>query len=390
MRVLLSFLLPGGLLFLGTTILLRPGAAADWLPSAVGISSCVILGVGLLVGWRFSRSNAVLALFTLVLADRILAVAGAGDAESATVIRNAVAVFLPLNIALLSALRDRRVFGRTTLVHATLILLQAAVVGLVYLWGTPQLKAFFEHAIVDSAVLRHFALSQPALCAFAIALPLVVLCFLRGGDAARAGYFWTIVCALAALNSGRPGWTTTTYLAAGGLILVVGMIESSHRIAFRDDLTGLPGRRAMNDSVARLSGRYAVAMIDVDHFKRFNDRYGHDVGDHVLRLVGLKLARVGGKGRCFRYGGEEFAVLFAGTSAGDAAPHLQEIRRAISAERIAAATGRRGKNAKKISVTVSIGLAGSNTRTRGPHDVIKAADRALYKAKKAGRNRLVS
>jgi diguanylate cyclase (GGDEF)-like protein len=387
MRIFLSFLLPGGFLFLGTTILLRLGGAAVWLPSAVGISSCVILGVGLLVGWRFARSSAVLALFALALAERVLAMLQGGDVESAVVVRNAVAAFLPLNIALLSAVRDRSLFGRTTLAHAVLIALQGVVIGLLYLWGYPQLKAFFEHSFVDSAVLRHFALSQPALCAFAIALPLVVLCFLRKGDAARAGFFWATVCALAALNAEHPGWTTSTYLAAGGLVLVVGMIESSHRIAFRDELTGLPGRRAMNNSVAKLSGQYAVAMIDVDHFKRFNDRYGHDVGDRVLRLVGSKLTRVGGGGRGFRYGGEEFAVLFPGTPAGDAAPHLQKIRKAIAAARI---TARHGKKPKKVAVTVSIGLAGPNARTRGPHDVIRAADKALYRAKKAGRNRLVS
>src|SRR4029077_7824091 len=81
--------------------------------------------------------------------------------------------------------------------------------------------------------------------------------------------------------------------------------------AFVDALTGLPNRRALDEALARLSGDYALAMVDVDHFKQFNDTHGHDAGDRVLRSVAQQLRATRG-GQAFRYGGEEFCLLFTG------------------------------------------------------------------------------
>src|SRR5437868_12582514 len=70
-------------------------------------------------------------------------------------------------------------------------------------------------------------------------------------------------------------------------------------------------------------------MVDIDHFKVFNDTYGHDAGDQLLRMLGARLAEVGGGGRPFRYGGEEFAVIFSDTPLDDALPHLETLRQSI-------------------------------------------------------------
>ena len=106
-------------------------------------------------------------------------------------------------------------------------------------------------------------------------------------------------------------------------------------MAFRDELTGIPSRRALNEQLAALGNRYAIAMLDVDHFKKFNDTYGHDLGDQVLKMVAAHIARVGGGGKAFRYGGEEFTVLFPGTDAEDAIPHLEALREEIESYRMA-------------------------------------------------------
>ena len=79
----------------------------------------------------------------------------------------------------------------------------------------------------------------------------------------------------------------------------------------------------------RTGKRYVVAMVDVDHFKSFNDKYGHDVGDQVLKVVAAKLAEVRGGGKAFRYGGEEFTIVFSGKTSREAIPHLDEVRRNI-------------------------------------------------------------
>src|SRR5439155_9485473 len=94
------------------------------------------------------------------------------------------------------------------------------------------------------------------------------------------------------------------FLTAAGTIEIVALLQESHQLAFRDELTGLPGRRALDERLRALRGRYALAMVDVDHFKKFNDTHGHDVGDQVLKLVAGRLAEVGGGGIAYRYGGE--------------------------------------------------------------------------------------
>jgi GGDEF domain-containing protein len=144
-----------------------------------------------------------------------------------------------------------------------------------------------------------------------------------------------------------------------------------------------------------------VAMLDVDHFKRFNDTYGHDVGDQVLKMVARKILSVGGGGRAYRYGGEEFTVLFPGKKAADALPHLEAVRRAIEEYRLAIrgddrpkdskqGEGKRGsrKDTTEVSVTISIGVAESGDDQRSTDEVMKAADKALYRAKSKGRNQV--
>ena len=151
-----------------------------------------------------------------------------------------------------------------------------------------------------------------------------------------------------------------------------------------------------------LSPPYTAAMVDVDHFKKFNDRHGHDVGDQVLRMVAGRLARVRGGGRSYRYGGEEFTVLFPGRAPGEAMPHLERLRADVEAAAFSLRSWSRPatrpekpsrSEAKRLSVTVSIGVAGvpagGKASSRDDAEaVLKRADKALYKAKRAGRNRV--
>jgi len=139
-------------------------------------------------------------------------------------------------------------------------------------------------------------------------------------------------------------------------------------------------------------------MVDIDHFKSFNDDHGHDVGDQLLRMVGARLLSVGGGGRAFRYGGEEFSVLFHGKTMEEAAPVLEKFRadlaaapfivRGKSRPRKKPTTPRPAGGQKKVSVTVSIGVAEADGRQGTSDQVIKAADDALYRAKRSGRNKL--
>jgi GGDEF domain-containing protein len=140
-------------------------------------------------------------------------------------------------------------------------------------------------------------------------------------------------------------------------------------------------------------------MVDIDRFKQFNDKHGHDVGDQVLRMVASKLERVSGGGQGFRYGGEEFAVVFPGKSMADVLPHLESLRKAVQATCFVLRGPDRPKKkpdtprpqgapGKAVFVTVSIGVAERDEVRRQPSQVIRAADEALYRAKKAGRNQV--
>jgi len=172
-------------------------------------------------------------------------------------------------------------------------------------------------------------------------------------------------------------------------------MQESWSVAYLDPLTGLPGRRALDEHLRRLGAHYAIAMIDVDHFKAFNDSHGHHVGDEVLRLVAAHLQEVTGGGSAYRYGGEEFTVVFPEHSAAEALPHLEALREEIASARFAKRRRDRrqdpaeldaGTADAEIAITVSIGLA-EGRDTAPPEGVIEAADRALYAAKQGGRNR---
>ena len=180
-------------------------------------------------------------------------------------------------------------------------------------------------------------------------------------------------------------------LASTGLALVTGMLYGAYRMAFVDALSGLRNRRALDEAMDRLSGKYAIAMVDIDHFKSFNDTHGHAAGDLVLREVATVLRRRAG-GAAYRYGGEEFCVLFEDIPLDTANDTLEKARGMIEAHAIKIRPigngGRPGKP-KAVKVTVSIGVAERSNSRGTAKEVITAADKALYKAKGAGRNRVL-
>ncbi|MDM3892666.1 GGDEF domain-containing protein [Pseudomonas juntendi] len=186
------------------------------------------------------------------------------------------------------------------------------------------------------------------------------------------------------------------------LMIAAAVAHEAYQMAFRDELTGLPGRRALNERMQRLGRNYVIAMTDVDHFKKFNDTHGHDVGDQVLRLVASRLAKVTGGGRAYRYGGEEFALVFAGKTAEECVPHVEAVREVIAnyvmhlrdkynrpQDDTAGRQRRAGSSGGTVSVTISIGVAERQADHRNPEAVLKSADQALYNAKGAGRNCVV-
>ncbi|MEH6590777.1 MAG: GGDEF domain-containing protein [Halioglobus sp.] len=219
-------------------------------------------------------------------------------------------------------------------------------------------------------------------------------------DAALVAVLLGLYVALAQLHL---PFVSVAMCTAAGLSLVLGVLQSSYFMAYRDDLTGLKGRRALNERLAGLGKHYAIAMLDVDHFKRFNDKHGHDVGDQVLRLVASRIKGVKG-GQSYRYGGEEFCIVFPRSSVDECLPALDDLRNAIGDYQMSLRDrnlrpnkkeeGSRKRGASKVGndsvgVTVSIGVAERSDALPDTTAVIKTADNNLYRAKRTGRDRVV-
>ena len=201
--------------------------------------------------------------------------------------------------------------------------------------------------------------------------------------------------AIVAWSHGAPH-SPRAWLGATAAAMAIAVLYGAYRMAFIDSLTGLPNRRALDERLARSQGRIAVAMADVDHFKRFNDRHGHEAGDRVLRSVARELRRCRG-GSAYRYGGEEFAIVFEGRQVERASESLEVVRAGVEAVRVRLRAGaggrrsqavRRGQSEGEVGVTISIGVAERDPERRTCSAVMDAADKALYRSKQRGRNRL--
>jgi GGDEF domain-containing protein len=269
--------------------------------------------------------------------------------------------------------------------------------------------------------LPHSALAAPlpfaTLLSFATAAMVLLIRYLVFHKPVESGLLWALAASFLSLRFGGVGLIPVAYFAAAAFILAVAIVETSYLLAYHDELTSLPSRRAFHDALLRLEAPYSIAMVDIDHFKRCNDTYGHDTGDQVLRLVASRLARVAGGGQAYRCGGEEFAILFPGKTTAEIMDDLEKLRVEIEAGTLrlrgpdrrqeARGTDRRNQRmrsrasrgqairqparatpANEISVTASIGVATSRGDKTSPEEVVRAADKALYRAKAGGRNRI--
>jgi len=170
-------------------------------------------------------------------------------------------------------------------------------------------------------------------------------------------------------------------------------VQNSIEMAITDALTGLHNRRYMESHLGTLAEQAAVRgkslalmMLDIDFFKSVNDTYGHDAGDDVLREFAVRVRKsIRGIDLACRYGGEEFVIVMPETDMHVAGMVAERLRRAVAGEPFAIEKG-----AKRIQVTISIGLAALERKGEPVADVLKRADLALYRAKHDGRNRVVA
>ena len=423
-----AWLVPGGLLLALAAALVSSSLFVQVAPS-LSFYYVAVFGAGLLLAWRFNSSRLLFSLLVLLLAHRAVDFFSAGQVHTGPG-RTAVALaalLIPLNFIVFAAMRER---------------------GLIIAGVAPRFGLLFLESVVFAVLCRPenspanpshpgaAAIPLWILLSFVAATAVFVRRFFQTRKPIEPGFVWSVAAVFLWLQFAPLGKAADAYVATAALILGASLIETSYVLAYHDELTGIRGRRAFNESLLSLDQQYAIAIVDIDHFKKFNDTCGHDVGDQVLCMVAKRLSQVAGDGQAFRCGGEEFAIVFRNASAQEAFEHLDSLRQIVEkstfqvrgsdrrAEKSAESssdrrTGKgesdRRKPAKKktaassnkqrelfpqpasqspdhvsdrLSVTVSIGVAEPSTRYRQPEQVIQAADQALYRAKNKGRNRV--
>lgn len=399
-------------MLLAVALLVYSGWLTLALPALSFLYYCA-LGGGMLLAWRFHSSRIFLSLCVLFLAEEAIVVWGADQLPLVLTTVRAVVILVPLDFVLIALMQERG-FTMESMMPVGLFLFVEAIVVAV-LCRTAETKLTLpSHA-------RHLAPVIPmpdyAWLILAATAAFLLVRFLLIRKPVESALLWGLLAFFLSLHYTGNARLATLYVAAAACILSTSIIENSYLLAYHDELTSLPSRRAFNDAMLRLQEPYSIAVVDIDHFKKFNDTYGHDTGDEVLRLVASNLARVSGGGRAYRCGGEEFNILFPGKSIAEVLGHLERLRENVersefrmrASDRRQAPRGpdrrmerprRRGSKGQAIrelaqekspavlSVTVSIGVAASVKTRTDPETVLKAADKALYRAKANGRNRV--
>jgi len=367
----------------------------------------LLLLAGAAISVWFNRGRAFIALASLLAAYGGYSIALQFGAASfaARAAFTGIALLVPLNLLLAFALDERGVFHHFNYRWAMVAAAEIIAVAWIASAGRSSLSGTAWHVLLD-----HWLLSSPPAplagrLLFAAAFVAAAVRAWPRHSPLDVGLGGALVAFFIACEWNATPGAFNAFVTAAGAILLVSLLQESHRLAFRDELTGLPGRRALQERLSGLGPVYTIAMVDVDHFKKFNDTHGHDVGDQVLKLVAAGLARIEGGGTAYRYGGEEFAVLFPDRALNDILPHLESVRGAIASYRMVIRSGNRPRDPeagsrqrtagtpaaappKALSVTVSIGAAERTDRLATPAQVMRGADEALYRAKGGGRNRV--
>lgn len=396
MKEMLSFFLPGGLLAVASVLLVNLERIQAHLGSISSIYPLIVYSAGILLGCRFNRSVLVFGTIGIALCQWCLGHFSSGHPELIRRLAfDAAVLLLPLDLLVLSFLKERGFVTGSGIMRLGVILAQPFLMGMAVGPNPGRFISLFEKDFLSWSYLPALRAHQAGVIVFLLALSVVAWRYSRTRSARESGIFWSLVMLFIALNTA--GQARTFHFASASFILLLSVIELSHAMAFKDELTGLPARRALREDLLKLGSDYCLAMLDIDHFKKFNDTHGHDVGDQVLCMVASKLAGVAGGGKAFRYGGEEFTIVFPGRYAEGALEHLEEVRKSVARSAFTIRQGGeqkkrqkrpRSNTAKQVSVTISIGAAWPDDSAGTPDEVLKVADNALYRAKKGGRNRV--
>ena len=333
------------------------------------------------VSWHFNRNR-----FIFVIAPLILIYAGFEylGVQKATQLFHYSSIIYPIHLLIFLVLKERGLFSVWGILKIVFVVLEVAAILLLLYYPNDSINSLMNLKIFS---ISFFPLKDVAVAVFIFIFFVISALVLFNRYLIYNGTFLIILIAysigLYYLKTAH--FVDMTFLAIDMIIFIL-LIRETYRLAFYDELTSMPGRRALVEDMAKLGRKYSLAMIDIDHFKKFNDTYGHDTGDEVLKMVASKLSAVSGGGKAYRYGGEEFTILFPSKEVNECFGHVDILRQNISTTPFVV---RNKKKPKTIYINISAGLVQSSSKDKDPFAVMKRADNALYKAKEAGRNKVI-
>jgi len=303
-----------------------------------------------------------------------------------------------LGYLLVYSLQERGLFSSFGMLRTSIgaMMIGIGYIGLKYF--SPALQKALDTPILHASLQGLTKASDFILIITIIALGFIFLISMLFESQSQKAPFWMLLAQMIPLLLLQESNTFILFSLVASIIAISALVHDAYRMAYADTLTGIPSRRALEERFLHLGSNYIIAMVDIDFFKKFNDKFGHDVGDDVLKLVAKELSHVKNGGKAYRYGGEEFTILFSGKKKEDCIMALEEIREHIFRRGFVIRDKNRPEKApketqkstdvKKERLSVSIGVAKS-IKGKTPQEIIKLADDALYKAKESGRNCLV-
>jgi diguanylate cyclase (GGDEF)-like protein len=403
-RLFAPWWIPVGLCFIAYIFLREFEAGLPEIPALVWrLAPWFMVGVVVVLAAAFNRGRVFLAGILLCLYLLL-----AGQMISPPILELLVYGLFPANMLVLALLPERSSFSTQGIYRLIFILIEVGAVGwlvsrpaLVNALNLDPFQFFLQPPFL--AVFSYSPLSHvTTLLLAASIISLFVLVYLRPIPSVYGITNAYIAMLLAISLPYEHGFSL--FVVVASIFLVLAVISDSYKMAYLDELTGLPQRRALNEYLGTLGNQYAIAMVDIDKFKKFNDTHGHDVGDQVLQMVAARINQVRGGGKAFRYGGEEFMLVFKRKLLADATFFTDEVRKNIEnyemvireseredadkAEKSLRKKGSFRSASQKVSVTISAGVAEKTNRADTAEDIIKMADKALYQSKKAGRNQV--
>ena len=290
MKTLMTLGAPGVIIISAAALVMTLAEGSAVVSQAARGYPLAAIGLALILAWRLERSRLFAVGAALLTTHLIFQPWSLADQQLLNLL---TATFVPIGFACLTLFDDAR-FSMQRAAGQLLVIFAPVAIAAFFSAADPQgAVTTITRDYVDPIYTDWVGVPQLSALTAIIAIAISLVRAVRKQRAAEAGILYIIVACVLAFAAPPATATRALWILVAALLLIVSLVETAYRMAFYDELTGLPARRALKSMLAALEAPYAIAIVDIDRFKSFNDEHGHHVGDQVLRMVAARLAQVG-------------------------------------------------------------------------------------------------